>query len=242
MNIFIPNKKLFVSGFLSPLSKINDSCVICVKDAGFSCTVCTADSSIILNTQYKLDLDTDNQICLNIADIRKIIKAFECIGSDSFTFTIDKNNISYSGPEVNFKYHLLENGIITQPKLNIEKIDCLEFPVTFTVQYKTLIELLKGSTFTTESNKLYLYSKDNKIYGDLTDRARHNIDSFCLPMSEYYGPELTGLCLNFELIRIISSVRVKQLECKINPKLGVIVFQIYDDTIKTRYIASSLVK
>lgn len=242
MNVFIPNKKLFLSGFLSPLSKINDSCVVCIKDSGLNCTVCTADSSIILNAQYKLNLDIDNTLCLNIADVKKVIKAFECISGDTFTFNVDKNNINYSGPEVNFKYHLLENGIITQPKLNIDKIDCLEFPISFVVQYKTLIELLRGSTFATESNKLYLYSKDNKIYGDLTDRARHNIDSFSIPLAEYTGVELTDICLNFELIRIISSVRVKQLECKINPKLGVIVFQLNDETIKTRYIASSLVK
>lgn len=242
MNVFIPNRKLFVSGFLSPLSKINDSCVICIKDTGLTCTVCTNDSSVILNTQYKLNLDVDSTLCLNIADVKKIIKAFECIGTDSFTFKVDKNNIAYSGPEVNFKYHLLENGIISQPKLNIEKIDCLEFPIAFNIQYKTLLELLRGSTFATESNKLYLYSKDNKIYGDLTDRARHNIDSFSIPLSEYTGPEMSDICLNFEIIRIISGVRVKQLECKVNPKLGVIVFQINDDIIKTKYIASSLVK
>lgn len=242
MNIYIPNRKLFISGFLSPLSRINDSCVVCIKDTGLSCTVCTADSSVILNTQYKLDLDVDGQICLNIADIKKIIKAFDCISTDTFTFNVDKNNINYSGPEVNFKYHLLENGIITQPKLNIDKINCLEFPIVFNIQYKTLIELLRGSTFATESNKVYIHKKDNKIYGDLTDRARHNVDSFSIPLADYSGPDLTDICLNFEVIRIISSVRVKQLECKINPKLGVIVFQVNDDIIKTKYIASSLVK
>ena len=242
MNVYIPNRKLFVNGFLSPLSRINDSCVVCVKDTGLFCTVCTADSSIILHTQYKLDLDVDSQLCLNIADIKKIVKAFDCISTESFTFNVDKNNINYSGPEVNFKYHLLENGIITQPKLNIDKINCLEFPVSFNIQYKTLIELLRGSTFATESNKLYLRTKDNKIYGDLTDRSRHNIDSFSIVLADYSGPEFSDICLNFETIRIISSVRVKQLECKINPKLGVIVFQVNDDIIKTKYIASSLVK
>ena len=242
MNVFIPNKKLFISSFLQPVSKISDSCVICVKNDGLTCTVCTSDSSIVLNTQYKINLTVDSPICLNIADIKKVIKAFECVSGDSFTFKVDKNNICYSGQEVNFKYHLFENGIINQPKMNIEKLDCIDFPITFVIQYKTFIELLRGSTFATESNKLYLYSKDNKVYGDLTDRARHNVDNFSLPLAEYTGPTLTDICLNFETIRIISGVRVKQLECKINPKLGVILFQINDDTIKTKYIAYSLVK
>jgi hypothetical protein len=242
VNVSIPDKKLFISGFLNPISKINDSCVIEVNGQGFTCTTCTSDTSVILHTQYILDLDLDVPLKLNIADVRKVVKAFECIGNDSFVLSVDKNNISYSGQEIKFKYHLLEDGIINIPKINASKIAELQFPISFNIQYKSLIELLKGSTFATESNKLYVYSNNNKIYGDLTDRSRHNVDSLSIPLCEYSGPELQNLCLNFEIIRIISSVRVKQLECKINPKLGVVLFQIMDGPVKTRYIASSLIK
>lgn len=242
MNIDIPDKKLLVSGFLNPISKINDSCVIEINDGGFNCTTCTSDASVILNTQYLLNLDIDTPLKLNISDIKKVIKAFECIGNESFTLAVDKNNISYAGQEIKFKYHLLEDGIITVPKIDAAKIAGLQFPITFNIQYKSLIELLKGSTFATESNKLYVYSQNGKIFGDLTDRSRHNVDSLSIPLCDYTGPELQNICLNFEIIRIISSVRVKQLECKINPKLGVILFQIMDGPVKTRYIASSLIK
>ena len=242
MNVSIPDKKLFISGFLNPVSKINDSCVIQVTEQGFECTTCTSDTSVILHTRYILDLDLDAPLRLNIADVRKVVKAFECISNDSFVFSVDKNNISYSGQEIKFKYHLLEDGIINTPKIDVAKIGELQFPISFIIQYKSLIELLKGSTFATESNKLYVYSRDNKIYGDLTDRSRHNVDSLSIPLCEYTGPELQNMCLNFEIIRIISSVRVKQLECKINPKLGVVLFQIMDGPVKTRYVASSLIK
>lgn len=242
MNINVPDRKLFLNGFLAPLSKINDSCVINVADDGFSSVVTTTDASVILHSAYNCDVSIDNILKLNISDIKKIIKAIECIQSDSFTLSVDKNNISYSGEEIKFKYHLLEDGIIIPPKVDVNKIASLNFPVKFNIQYKSLIDLLKGSTFTTESNKLYLYSQNGKIYGDLTDRARQNVDSISLPLGEYTGEPLDYLCLNFELIRIISSVRVKQLECKINPKIGVILFQLLDGSVKTRYIASSLVK
>jgi hypothetical protein len=242
VNVNIPDKKLFINGFLQPLSKLNDSCVVTLDGEGFSSLVCTSDTSVILHSQYKVDTNIDVPIHLNISDIKKVIKAFECISTDSFTITIDKNNINYSGPEIRFKYHLLEDGIITAPKVNVSKIASLNFPIEFVIQYKSLIELLRGSTFASESNKLYLYSKEGKIFGDLTDRARQNVDSISIPLSEYKGEELTNLCLNFELIRIISSVRVKQLECKINQKLGVVLFQLLDGPVKTRYIASSLIK
>ena len=242
MNINIPDRKLFLSGFLSPLGKISDSCVINLHDNGFDSLVCTSDASIILATNYKLGLDMDTPIHLNIADIKKIIKVLDCIPEESVTLTLDKNNITYNNKNIKFKYHLLEDGIITIPKINLKKIEEIQFPVKFTFEYKTLLDLLRGSTFATESNKVYLYSDSGKILGDLTDRARHNIDSFTIPMCEYNGPDLQPICLNFELIRIISSVRVKQLDCLINPKLGVIIFQINSGNITTKYIASSLVK
>lgn len=242
MNISIPDRKLFLSGFLSPLSKISDSCVINLHDNGFDSLVCTSDSSVILSTNYKLDVDIDAPIHLNIADIKKIIKVLDCIPDDSIVLTLDKNNITYNNKNIKFKYHLLEDGIITIPKINLCKVQEIQFPVKFTFEYKMLLDLLRGSTFATDSNKVYLYSGSGKIHGDLTDKARHNIDSFTIPICDYNGPELEPICLNFELIRIISSVRVKQLDCLINPKLGVIVFQINSGNITTKYIASSLVK
>jgi hypothetical protein len=185
----------------------------------------------------------EKQLNLNISDIRKVIKAIECIEKDTFTLDIDRNNIGYSSKEVKFKYHLLEENIISIPKVNVEKLDDLSFPINFTIQYKALIELLRGSTFTTESNKIYLYSQDGIIYADLTDKSRQNVDSFTIPIYEgYAGDNFSGICLTFELVRIISGVRVKQLNCKINPKLGVVLFEIDDGQIIAKYITSSYVK
>jgi len=241
VNVTIPDKKLFLSSFLLPLSKINDSCVIQLDKNGFNCTVATSDASVILFSSYKLTLKTEEKINLNISDIKKVIKAFEGISADSFAFTVDRNNISYSGSDVRFIYHLLEDGIITKPKIDVAKINQLEFPVNFTIQYKTILDLLRGSTFATESNKLYLYTEDGKIIGDLTDKSRHNVDSISIPIAEFSGT-LGSICLNFELIRIISGVRVKQLQCSINPKIGIILFHVSDNIVTTKYIASSLIK
>lgn len=243
MQLTINDKKIFVRGFLQPISKISDSCVIVVADTGLQCIASTPDASIILSTRLQQKIDTEKQLNLNISDIRKVIKAIECIEKDTFTLDIDRNNIGYSSKEVRFKYHLLEDNIISIPKVNVEKLDDLNFPINFTIQYKALIELLRGSTFTTESNKIYLYSQDGIIYADLTDKSRQNVDSFTIPIYEgYAGDNFSGICLTFELVRIISGVRVKQLNCKINPKLGVVLFEIDDGQIIAKYITSSYVK
>jgi len=243
MQLVINDKKVFLRGFLQPISKINDSCVISVTDKGLHCTTCTPDASIILSTKLQQEIDTDKPFNLNISDIRKVIKAIECIEKDTFILTLDRNNISYNSKEIKFKYHLLEDNIISIPKLNVDKLHEINFPINFNIQYKALIELLRGSTFTTDSNKIYIYSKDTSVYADLTDRSRHNVDSFTLPIHEgYVGDSFDNLCLTFELVRIISGVRVKQLDCKINPKLGVVMFELCDGQITTRYITSSYVK
>lgn len=242
MIINIPDRQSFLKNFLLPISKINDGCVIEVNQDGFSCLTATADSAVILHNRYNLDIDVDKPLTLNIADIKKIIKVVECVGDDKISLNIDKNNISYNGNGMKFKYHLLEDGIITAPKLSVKKLTEIDFPINFTIQYKTLVELLRGSTFATESNKVYLYSENGKVYGDLTDRARHNVDSFTLPICEYPGTVFSDICLNFEIVRIISGVRVKELHCKINPKIGIVLFEISDKLIQTKYIASSLIK
>jgi DNA polymerase III sliding clamp (beta) subunit (PCNA family) len=240
--INVPDRQSFLKNFLLPISKINDGCVIEASSDGFSCLTATADSSVILFNKFNNDLDIEQPINLNIADIKKIIKVVECVEGESLSLNVDKNNINYNGNGIKFKYHLLEDGIITAPKLSIKKLTEIEFPIAFTLPYKTIVELLKGSTFATESNKLYFYSENGKVFGDLTDRARHNVDSFTLPVCDYSGPSFTEICLNFELIRIISGVRVKELQCKINPKLGVVIFEVTDKLIQTKYIASALIK
>jgi len=240
--INVPDRQSFLKNFLLPISKINDGCVIEINSDGFNCLTATADSSVILFNKFSVDLDIEKSVNLNIADIKKIIKVVECVEGDSITLNVDKNNINYNGNGIKFKYHLLEDGIITAPKLSIKKLTEIEFPIVFTLPYKTIVELLKGSTFATESNKIYFYSENNKVYGDLTDRARHNVDSFTLPVCDYNGPSFAEICLNFELIRIISGVRVKELQCKINSKLGVVIFEVSDKLIQTKYIASALIK
>ena len=242
MIINILDRSSFLKNFLLPISKINDGCVIEISSDGFSCLTATADSSVILFNKFNIELDVDKPINLNIADIKKIIKVIECVEGDTISLNVDKNNINYNGGGIKFKYHLLEDGIVTTPKLSIKKLTEIEFPISFTLPYKTIVELLKGSTFATESNKIYFYSNGGKVYGDLTDRARHNVDSFTLPISDYAGINFSDICLNFELIRIISGVRVKELQCRINQKLGVVIFEIEDKLIQTKYIASALIK
>lgn len=236
------NNQNFKKLFLEQIGKISDSAVIVVKGDCLECKTSLPDNSVILGIKFGTKCTASNST-LNVGDIKKLLRAFDCIDEEKPTLKIENNNITYSSNNVKFKYHLLEDGIINQPKINLEKLDQLNFESSFTLSDKSLSELVKASTFSTDSNKLYLTSENNVLKGTLTDKARYNVDSFEINISDdYQGSKVDNLCLNFEIFRVLSTSRFSSLKCSIAPKLGVVLFTFENNIITSRYIVSSLTK
>ena len=243
MELNVPDKSLFVRYFLVPLSKISENCCIVLEQDKISCLVNTADNSIILNNSFKIESSVDSPVSLNVPDIKKLIRAFEVIEEDKISLKIDKNNISYSNKNVSFKYHLLESGVINRPKINIDKINSIKFSTSFDLAEESFSEIIKASTFCVDSNKIYIFTKEGAVYGELTDRSRPNVDSFGIKITETFsGNDINNLCLNLEVLRILSTSKVKSIHTKINTELGVVLFNYNNNIINTQYIVSSLTK
>jgi len=244
MDLKIKDKDLFVRYFLQPIGKVSDSCCIILDDNVLGCIVSSPDNSIILNIKYDLESTSDNQSAiLNIPDIKKLIRAFDVIDEESIGIKIDKNNLSYKNNNISFKYHLLENGVINRPKINIEKINNIKFNTVFYLTEKAFNDIIKASTFCVDSNKIYFFEQDGKVFGELTDRSRPNVDSFAIEVSsKYEGEGMTPLCLNLEIVRILSTNKVKQIKCRVNSELGVVLFEYGNNIFTTQYIVSSLTK
>lgn len=236
------NNQLFKKLFLEQISKISDSAVIDINGDRLFCKTCTADNSVVLGINLLLKGNTE-QCQINIGDIKKLIKALDCIEEEDIILKIENNNIVYEDKKIRFKFHLLENGIINQPKINFDKLSSFNFESSFTISDKKLNEIVKASTFATDSNKVYLTSQNNLLKSNLTDRAKYNVDSFEINLSEdYAGAPVQNLCLNFEVLRILSSCRYNTLNCKLAPKLGVVLFEFGNNIITTKYIVSALTK
>ena len=239
------NNQQFKKLFLEQISKISDNAVVKIKENLIECKSCTPDNSVILgiSLQIKTKNLPSSDVTLNVGDIKKLIRAFDCIEKEDITFTVENNNINYKDTSLKFKFHLLENGIINQPKINFEKLNSLKFESNFTVTDKALNDLVRASTFSTDSNKVYLTSMDSLLKADLTDKARFNVDSFETNISnDYTGTKLESLCLNFEIFRILSSCKYNTLNCKIAPSLGVVLFGFENNIITSKYIVSALTK
>jgi hypothetical protein len=232
----VANKSEFLK-LLDAISKINDSGVILdLKENKLSSLVASIDSTLILYSEYKTDLGVEDTI--NIPDVKKLRNVLDTIEDDSICLEINSNNLQYKGSGVKFKYHLFEEGFLTKPSINLDKINSFTFDVEFKLDKLTLQRLFKGSTFASETNKIYFYTENGSLMAELTDRARHNTDNFTLSLGEA-SFELKPIPVNLDNIRLLSIIN-NEFTVKINTEYGVVVFDIEDKDIKLKYIISAL--
>ena len=241
MKLSILNKKDFISNVLNPISNLNDKTVIKIDKNKISSITASNDATLVLYSETEINIDADLKI--NIPDIKKLVRVLECVDTEHLDLEISSNNIKYAGDNFKFTYHLLEDGIIKIPAINIKKISELKFDTTFKVTENMLSSLFKGSSFTTETNKLYIYVENNRVYGELGDKTRHNSDNFqCVLANEFTGTALSKtIPVNFETFRLINFNRCNDIEFSINVSYGVIQIVLNKDKTKLTYIVSALI-
>jgi len=243
MILKIKNKNDFVDRFLSPISKINENAVIKVNTDKISSLITTNDETLILYVVYA-NSDVETLQCnLNIPDINRLIKVFSCIDSDNIDIELDSNRLRYTSDNINFKYHLLEDGIITTPSVSFDKIKKLNFTTTFEIKSHDMSSLIKASTFTVDTDKLYIHTKDGKIYSELTDKQKHNIDSFSRVLAESYNGDeiLTSIPLNFETFRLMSSLRFDTCSVCLDQEKKVFLLTINSGDYTLNFVTVGLV-
>ena len=104
--------------------------------------------------------------------------------------------------------------------------------------------MLKGSSIATDSDKLYFYTKDSKVYCELNDLERQNINNITyLVTDKYVGEDIKNtLPLNLENIRLLAGTKCNEFTVKVNNELKVTLFQIEEKDIDIKFIISALVK
>jgi hypothetical protein len=239
----IKNKKDFVTNFLGPVSNLNDMCVLKINDNKINCIIAAADSTIVCNASFDIEIDVDDSLTLNIPDIKKFVRVLDIIPNDNIELKLNENSISYNKDGYRFKYHLLDDGIIKQPNINVNKINNLNFDATFSVRENNLNTIFKGSSFTTETSKLYIYSENNNIVGELGDRTRHNTDNFVCTICDSVesGSITTPLALNFESFRLISFNNSREVRFRVNQDMGVITCDLRKGNTALIYVISALI-
>lgn len=238
----IKNKKDFVSNFLGPVSNLNDASILSIDDNKISCTLASADATIVCRSMIDVETDLENGTKLNLPDIKKLVRVLDIIPSAELELQVNENNLSYNKGGYKFKYHLLDDGIIKQPSLNVEKVKNLEFNTKFTVKEAGLNTLFKGSSFATETSKVYFFEESGKIYSELGDRSRHNSDNFvCMLSDEFEGNIQKPLPVNFDSFRLVSFDRSREVNFSINTDMGIITCNFEKGDAQLIYIISALI-
>lgn len=246
----LPIHKTFLEKLLKPVSRISESCVLKVSD-NLLYTVCTpADNSLILYGAIQLPSSLEVQK-FNIINIKKLLTGLDCLGDDgTFAFFIGDNFIkcqienSATSEIAHFKYHLVDDGIIKESTVNIQKIAKLKFDTEFDISPEKIKKIINAYTFASDANKIYFYSKDQKIYGDINDNTLQNIDNVSLLVStNVTGSDLSNpMPISIEIFKNLIATK-NPIKVKINNEYNVFVFQTQDDqNIELKYIISALVK
>lgn len=231
--------------FLTPLSKLGDKAVLKIGNKKIYSLMSSEDSNIILYASSSL---TEQEIVarINIIDIKKFIAALDCFEEEMFFYLKDNYILceSQSLTGTYFKYHLVDDSIIRDASISIEKISKLNFDTEFTINRKNLADIGKGSFFTADTNKIYLYTRDDCVYAELTDREIQNTNSITFKVSDNFTgtPVKELLALNYEIFRNLTTLRCESVKVKINNENKVVMFNIIENNIELKYIISTLIK
>jgi hypothetical protein len=241
MILSITDKEKFLNNFIGPLSKVSDSAVLKVQKGSITSLISTSDNTIIISSNY-IDSSIDVEKTLNIPDLKKLNRVLTCIEDTNLLLDISSNSISFNSNVLRFKYHLYDDNIINTPKINLDKLNAFSFDGKFTLNYNIVVSLIKGSSISTDTNKLYISVKNNSVFGELTDKTRSNVDSYGILISDNYeGVQFAlPIPLNFEIFRIISSMKFKDISANLITKMGILTLDLDLESSKFKFLISAL--
>lgn len=239
--INIDNLHEFNTNFLSLVAKISDSITLKVMHDRVYSISSSNDNTIVVLSTFKQQNDETN--VLNIPDINRLARTLNCIPEDTIKLTCNDNNIQYKSNNIRFTYHMLEDGIITIPSISVEKIKQLSFSHKFVVTKQSILSLIKGSSLATDTDKLYLSVENTGVYAELTDKETANVDSYTQLISEdITGGAFDTLAINFEIFRMISSLRFDNLTIKVNTDVNVLMFEVEIANTKHNFICTTYIR
>lgn len=239
------NRKVFLDKFITPVSKVSDQCIISIYPDHIQTLVTTKSTNPIVyaNVKVNSDLDGKDSLTLNIPDINKLSRILKCLDSEDVIFDVNSNNIEYKSKTMNFKYHLLDDGIIEETPVKLDKIKQLQTNCSFNIDHDIVKDIMKGTTFASDSDKLYFYTKDGKVYAELTDKNVSNMDSVSYLISDNYdGDEFKNdIIIMLEIFKMFYGI-TGRIITKINTKLKMMIFKFEDTDYTLQYIVAPITR
>lgn len=247
----IPLPKSFLEKLLRPVNRLTESCVLNVKEESLYSICSSADSTVILYAKAKLPVSINPPVRLNLISIKKLLSGLECLG-DNGEFSIENEgnyikcqNIDHDSREKTFfKYHLVDDSVVKEAPVNINKIASLKFDTEFTISTTKIKQLMAGYAFASDITKIYFSSKENTIVAEINDKTLQNVDHINLVVSSSFtGDSIKEpIALSMEIFKNLAHCK-SDIRVRLNTDYKVFIFQnTEEESVELKYIISALVK
>lgn len=258
MNSITLNKETFIQKFLSPIAAISEKSTIKISNGIAECICYVPDNKqtlILYATVAGLNIVDEqgqpvNDVRLDISNTKKFVAFLNTINSENIILAQNGNYLEYVSAELSFKYYLMAQNIAQKEIINKDKINSMNYDFSFVLTNEKIKEILKYAGIiatgisSTDSAKIYLFTKDLKMYGELNDRTIPNQDNATMSIADtYVGEGLSSpLPLHLDIFKLISSLRHDNISVSINKELGVVQFEVNSNGYNIKYITSARVK
>lgn len=247
----IPLPKSFLEKLLRPVNRLTESCVLNVKEESLYSICSSADSTVILYAKAKLPVSINPPVRLNLISIKKLLSGLECLG-DNGEFSIENEgnyikcqNIDHDSKEKTFfKYHLVDDSVVKEAPVNINKIASLKFDTEFTISTTKIKQLMAGYAFASDLTKIYFSSRENNIVAEINDKTLQNVDHINLVVSSSFtgDPIEDPIALSMEIFKNLAHCK-SDIRVRLNTQYKVFIFQnTEEESVELKYIISALVK
>jgi hypothetical protein len=234
-------KSDIIGSFLTPIGKSSEQCILTLKGDKMTCLSHNVQNGLILYGVYNIGGNFDPEINLNIGDVKRLVRVLDCIQEETVTLKIESNKLSYKSKELKFNYHLMEDIVMHRSPIKPEKLNAFQYTTEFDLDAGRIQEILKGSVFAVDSNKMYLYTQDGAVFADLADMTTANTDSIGFKFAESFtGTPITKpMPLHLEAIRLLAGGKFNSIKVKINIDLSVVLFELATANTVIKYILTT---
>ena len=124
-------EKKFIEKYLKTVNRICDSCILRIEEDNISSISSTPDNVVILYIKGKLPTNTNFTDKINIIDIKRFLCGLDCLDSNEIELQLNENYIKCSSKNSEdntfFKYHLVDDSVMSKSTFSVKKIAQLTF-------------------------------------------------------------------------------------------------------------------
>jgi hypothetical protein len=247
--IFLPISKQHLEKFLKPISRLTESCILKCSNSQISSICSSEDRSIILTCKMDIPFTVENDIRLNIIDIKSFLNGLNSFGEGEFHLEIYSNyilcrNVTPDNEKYHFKYFLVDNSVIKECPIKTEKISTLKFDTTFEISSEKIKKVVSASSFTVETTKVYISMDENGfINAELNDKTLQNVNTMSIPLTDKIdgNPLQDTFITTVDLFKNLITSK-NNVKFRLNNEYKVSILEIEEDSVVLKYIVSSIIK